>query len=384
MVVTLNKLLDVVCVGAAIVDIPLQPVSKNIFDCESYPLEQISMTIGGDAINEATVLSRLGHKVGLVSMVGHDAVGNFILEHCEKNGINTEGMKVRDGIDTSINIGLVTADGERTFVSNRNGSLWKESIEDIDIENTTRARVLSYGSFFNNPRLDNRALVEIFDKAKELDYGVKEALRTLKTNIQFCGDDIKTILLTSSIPEEGKSTVTVNLARSMAESGLKVAYVDCDIRKSVMIGRLGAHTQNGKPIVGLSHYLTGQKKLEEVIYRTSTEGMHMIFAGPTIPNPTEILANHYFKEMIEALRESYDVILLDTPPLGSVIDAAVIAPQADGAILVVQQGKVSGRFIKTVKKQLGNSGVKILGVVLNKVEVKKQGYYKKYYGNAYE
>ena len=167
MVVTLNKLLDVVCVGAAIVDIPLQPVSKNIFDCESYPLEQISMTIGGDAINEATVLSRLGHKVGLVSMVGHDAVGNFILEHCEKNGINTEGMKVRDGIDTSINIGLVTADGERTFVSNRNGSLWKESIEDIDIENTTRARVLSYGSFFNNPRLDNRALVEIFDKAKE-------------------------------------------------------------------------------------------------------------------------------------------------------------------------------------------------------------------------
>ena len=167
MVVTLNKLLDVVCVGAAIVDIPLQPVSKNIFDCESYPLEQISMTIGGDAINEATVLSRLGHKVGLVSMVGHDAVGNFILEHCEKNGINTEGMKVRDGIDTSINIGLVTADGERTFVSNRNGSLWKESIEDIDIEKTTRARVLSYGSFFNNPRLDNRALVEIFDKAKE-------------------------------------------------------------------------------------------------------------------------------------------------------------------------------------------------------------------------
>jgi sugar/nucleoside kinase (ribokinase family) len=167
LVVALDKLLDVVCVGAAIVDIPLQPVSKNIFDCESYPLEQISMTIGGDAINEATVLSRLGHKVGLVSMVGHDAVGNFILEHCEKNGINAEGIKIRDGIDTSINIGLVTADGERTFVSNRNGSLWKETIEDIDLEKTTRGRILSYGSFFNNPRLDNRALVRIFEKAKE-------------------------------------------------------------------------------------------------------------------------------------------------------------------------------------------------------------------------
>ena len=80
---TQKKELDVVCVGAAIVDIPLQPVSKNIFDCESYPLEQISMTIGGDAINEATVISRLGHRVGLMSMVGKDAVGQFILEHCQ-------------------------------------------------------------------------------------------------------------------------------------------------------------------------------------------------------------------------------------------------------------------------------------------------------------
>ena len=163
----MNNLLDVVCVGAAIVDIPLQPVSKNIFDCESYPLEQISMTIGGDAINEATIISRLGHKVGLVSMVGRDAVGNFILEHCQKNGIDTDGIRIRDGVDTSINVGLVTADGERTFVSNRNGSLWKECIDDIDLEKTARGRILSYGSFFNNPRLDNDALVKIFKKAKE-------------------------------------------------------------------------------------------------------------------------------------------------------------------------------------------------------------------------
>ena len=88
--------------------------------------------------------------------------------------------------------------------------------------------------------------------------------------------------------------------------------------------------------------------------------------------------------MIYCLKGMYDVILLDTPPLGSVIDAAVIAPKADGAILVVEQGKVSRRFIKGVKKQLESSGVRILGGVLNKVEVKKQGYYKKYYGNAYE
>jgi capsular exopolysaccharide synthesis family protein len=223
-----------------------------------------------------------------------------------------------------------------------------------------------------------------FDRLNELDYGVTEALRTLKTNIQFCGDDIKTILLTSSIPGEGKSTVALNLVRSMVESGQKIIYVDCDIRKSVVIGRFGVRSEDGKKIFGLSHYLSGQKKLDDVIYDTEIEGMNMIFAGPSVPNPTEMLGNHYFKEMLQNLRENYDVVIVDTPPLGSVIDAAVVAPQVDGAILVIEQGKVSRRFIKEVKKQLDNSGVKILGVVLNKVEVKKQGYYKKYYGNAYE
>jgi sugar/nucleoside kinase (ribokinase family) len=189
---TQKKDLDVVCVGAAIVDIPLQPVSKNIFDCESYPLEQISMTIGGDAINEATIISRLGHKAGLMSMVGRDAVGQFILEHCQKNGINTDGMKVRDGIDTSINVGLVTSDGERTFVSNRNGSLWKETIDDIDLDLVGRGRILSYGSFFNNPRLDNAALVQIFRKAKEA--GMTICADMIKPRLGETFDDMKDAL----------------------------------------------------------------------------------------------------------------------------------------------------------------------------------------------
>ena len=147
--------LDGVCVGAAIVDVPLQPVSKDIFDSESYPLDQISMAIGGDAINESTIITRLGHKVGLVSMVGKDVVGEYILSHCRK-----------EGIDTSINVGLVTADGERTFVTNRNGSLWKMDADDIDLALIPRGRLLSLASFFNNPRLDNEALVKIFKAAK--------------------------------------------------------------------------------------------------------------------------------------------------------------------------------------------------------------------------
>lgn len=174
----MERRLDVICVGAAIVDIPLQPVNRDMFEIESFPLQQISMTIGGDAINEATIMSRLGHKIGLMSMVGKDAVGNFIVEHCQKNGIDYSGIRMKEGIDTSINVGLVTADGERTFVTNRNGSLWKMTIDDVDIERLSEARLLSLASIFNNPLLDCKALVKIFKEAK-------------KNNMIICADMIK-------------------------------------------------------------------------------------------------------------------------------------------------------------------------------------------------
>lgn len=161
-----KKPLDVICVGAAIVDIPLQPVSKDIFETESYPLEQISMTIGGDAINEATIISRLGHKTALMSRLGNDAVGRFILEACEKNGIDAQSIRLDPDVDTSINVGLVTDDGERTFVTNRNGSLWKTTIDDVDFSRFPEARLLSLASIFNNPLLDGAALTRIFEEAK--------------------------------------------------------------------------------------------------------------------------------------------------------------------------------------------------------------------------
>lgn len=163
----LEKKLDAICIGAAVVDIPLQPVSRDMFEIESLPLQQICMTIGGDAINEATIVSRLGHKVGLMSMVGKDAVGNFILEHCEKNGIDYSGIRVVEGIDTSINVGLVTEDGERTFVTNRNGSLWKMTIDHVDLSKLSEARLLSFASIFNNPLLNCSAMVKIFKEAKK-------------------------------------------------------------------------------------------------------------------------------------------------------------------------------------------------------------------------
>ena len=225
----------------------------------------------------------------------------------------------------------------------------------------------------------------ILDRVGQMEYQQLEAIRTLRTNIRFCGDDIKVVMITSSIPDEGKSTITVNLARSMAEAGQSVLIIDGDIRKSILIGYLDAHLEQGGVFYGLSHYLTGQKRLEEVLYNTNIGNMDIIFAGPAVPNPTEILGNHYFEELIKTARENYDMILIDVPPLGAVIDAAVIAPYTDGAILVIQQKAVSRKMVKNVKKQLKNSGVRILGAVLNKVEKERQGYgyYKGYYKEYY-
>ena len=163
----MQKQYDVICIGAAIIDLPLGPVSKAVFDCESYPIDDISMTIGGDAINEATIITRLGHKAGLVSCVGDDVPGQFVLDHCRKSGIDTSHIKVDPVRKTSINVGLVTADGERTFITNRQGSLWKFCYDDIDREVLKKAKMLSFASFFNNPLFTGEVLEKLFSQAQE-------------------------------------------------------------------------------------------------------------------------------------------------------------------------------------------------------------------------
>ena len=222
-----------------------------------------------------------------------------------------------------------------------------------------------------------------FGQIKEQSYTMKESLRALKTNIQFCGDDVKTILITSAVPNEGKSTVAMDLARSLTESGKRVLLIDSDMRKSVFVGRLQAQASNGGEICGLSHYLYGQRRLEDVMYGTEIPRLFMIFAGPSVLNPTEILEKKYFAELLKFGKEHFNYILIDCAPLGATIDAAVVAKYCDGAILVIAQGMASSRLISNVKKQLEASGVKILGAVLNKVKVKKSSYEGSYYGGYY-
>ncbi len=223
----------------------------------------------------------------------------------------------------------------------------------------------------------------VFGNLRKQDYAMKESLRALRTNIQFCGDDIQTVVVTSAVPNEGKSTVTLDLARALAESGKRVLLIDTDMRKSVYVGRLRAADAEGGEIYGLSHFLSGQKRLEEVLYGTEVQGMFMIFAGPPVPNPTEILEKQYFEHLLKFGSEHFHYVLLDCAPIGAAIDAAVIAKHCDGAILVIAQGMASGRLIQTVKKQLEASGVRVLGAVLNKVKMKKSSYDMGYYGGYY-
>lgn len=203
-----------------------------------------------------------------------------------------------------------------------------------------------------------------FEKLKELDYRSNESYKSLRTNLQFLGENTKCILLTSCTPNEGKSSVAFNLATSLAQNGKKVILIDADLRKSILIGRykVGERLKGG-----LSHYLSGQKGLAEVICETNIPRFHIIFSGKVPPNPAELLGHRRMRELMEILRTHYDYVLVDSPPLGSVIDSAILAPVCDGVILVIENNTISYKFVQDVKIQLEKSNCRILGAVLNKV-----------------
>lgn len=208
------------------------------------------------------------------------------------------------------------------------------------------------------------------------DYHYNEAVKTLRTNIQFCGSGIRVIMMTSALPDEGKSDMAFALASSLAQIGKRVLLIDADIRKSVLVSRYQLEDE----VCGLSQYLSGQKPLEEIRYATSVENLHMIFSGPYSPNPAELLEEELFGALIRQMRQEYDYLIIDTPPMGNLIDGAIVARQCDGAVMVVESGAVSYRLEQRVKNQLEKSGCRILGVVLNKIdpEYNSYGYYTRY------
>ena len=214
------------------------------------------------------------------------------------------------------------------------------------------------------------------------DYRTKEAFKTLRSNIEFCGNDIKVISITSCTPNEGKSSVAMEMAIAFAEAGNRTMLIDADMRKSVLVGRY----KTGAVKMGLTHSLIGKSNYTDVMCQTNIPNLYVTFAGPVPPNPSELLGGDKFTSIINSLKNTFDYIIIDTPPLGSVIDAAVVAKNCDGTVLVIESNAISYKFVQNVKEQLDKTGSRILGVVLNKVDMDSKGYYGhygRYYGKYY-
>ena len=221
------------------------------------------------------------------------------------------------------------------------------------------------------------------------DYFYEEAIKTLRTNLQFSGKSNKVVLLTSVHSNEGKSDISFNLAVELGKAGKKVLLIDADIRKSVYKSRYNIKEETQ----GLSQYLSGQvEQIDQVVCKTNYDNLYMILAGPYAPNPTEMLGDEQFGQLLKAARQVFEYVIVDTPPLGTVVDAAVIAQYCDGALMVIESDSTSYRACQKVKNQLERSGCKILGAVLNKVSSNGRSsyysrygrYYGAYYGNKEE
>lgn len=205
---------------------------------------------------------------------------------------------------------------------------------------------------------------------------ISEAYRTLRTNVQFTGVDSKTkrIMVTSSGPREGKSTTVANLAVSISQAGKSVLIIDADLRNPTQHKLFGLSNTEG-----LSVSLVQEHEGQSFIKETEIPGVQVLTGGPIPPNPAELVGSQRMKRLIDEVSEQFDVVLIDTPPIIAVTDAAILAQEVDGVILVLASGEVNKEYAQRAKEQLDKVGTKILGAVLNKADMKTSEYYYYYY-----
>ncbi|VLR51998.1 capsular polysaccharide biosynthesis protein Cps14D [Streptococcus pneumoniae] len=218
--------------------------------------------------------------------------------------------------------------------------------------------------------------LEIAQKKLEFIKKAEEYYNALCTNIQLSGDKLKVISVTSVNPGEGKTTISINIAWSFARAGYKTLLIDGDTRNSVMLGVF----KSREKITGLTEFLSGTADLSHGLCDTNIENLFVVQSGSVSPNPTALLQSKNFNDMIETLRKYFDYIIIDTPPIGIVIDAAIITQKCDASILVTATGEANKRDIQKAKQQLKQTGKLFLGVVLNKLDisVNKYGVYGSY------
>ncbi|MED3660473.1 CpsD/CapB family tyrosine-protein kinase [Ureibacillus terrenus] len=207
---------------------------------------------------------------------------------------------------------------------------------------------------------------------------ISEQFRTIRTNIKFSMPDkeLKTIVITSAGAGEGKSTISANIAAVFSQEGKKVLLVDGDMRKPT------AHYTFGlKNAIGLSSLLTRQCELGDAVQETEYPGLFVITSGPIPPNPAELLASKQMEAMINSLKDEFDFVFFDAPPVLSVTDAQILSNRCDATILVVSSGETQKESIVKAKELLDMSKANIIGVVMNNAKMEK-GYYYYYYGTS--
>ncbi|PMC37366.1 capsular biosynthesis protein [Bacillus sp. UMB0899] len=220
--------------------------------------------------------------------------------------------------------------------------------------------------------LQNRSLISLTSPKSP----IAEQFRTIRTNIQFSSADkeIRTIIVTSAGPGEGKSTNTANIAVVFAQQGKRVLLIDADLRKPTV-----HYTFRTENHIGVSNVLTKQASLEESYTATAQEKLFVLSSGPIPPNPSELLASRGMQVLIENAKEEFDIIIIDSPPVLAVTDAQILSNLADGVVLVVGSGKTEIDAAKKAKELLVSANAKILGAVLNNKKQEESQYYY-YYG----
>ncbi|MCL2811148.1 MAG: CpsD/CapB family tyrosine-protein kinase [Clostridia bacterium] len=222
-----------------------------------------------------------------------------------------------------------------------------------------------------------------FSNFEPLDYACTEAINTLCTNLSFAGDGIVKIMVTSSQSSEGKSFLAMNMMRTMSELGKTVVLVDADLRRSFIASTFGVRPAK---MPGLTHYLVGMSDAEGVLYETDIEGAYMVPVGRAAANSLSLLNTPRLTRLLDWLAKQFDVVLVDVPPIGVIIDAAEIAKSCDGTLLVVSWNRVSRRELNESKRQIERAGCRVLGTVLNNVffdSIGSKKYYNRYYRSYY-
>lgn len=205
---------------------------------------------------------------------------------------------------------------------------------------------------------------------------LRNAIKTLYANIRFASIDepVHTLVVTSSIPNEGKSSVSIELCRAIAESGKRVVLVESDMRSRSLAGALGVHPRHGMYSV-----MSGETRLEDALSPTGTKRMDFLDVEPHIPNPIDVISSVRFSKLISALKDRYDYVVLDTPPVGTFVDAAILSSMVDATALVVRLNFTKKEEVLRSYEQLEKAHANLIGAIATFTEMGRSSHYSYYY-----